>query len=54
MTEAAIPRDDELSEAVTLELSPYGGHVGFVAGVWPWRARYWLEERIPEYLGQYL
>jgi predicted alpha/beta-fold hydrolase len=54
MTESAIPRPDELSESVTLELSPRGGHVGFVAGIWPWRPRYWLDERIPEYLAQYL
>lgn len=54
MTEDAIPRRDELSEVVTLEVSPRGGHVGFVAGVWPWRPRYWLEERIPEYLARYL
>jgi uncharacterized protein len=54
MTEAAIPRDDELSDAVTLELSARGGHVGFVAGAWPWRPRYWLEERIPEFLASYL
>jgi predicted alpha/beta-fold hydrolase len=54
MTEAAIPRPDELSESVTLELMPHGGHVGFVAGIWPWRPRYWLDERIPAYLARYL
>lgn len=54
MTEAAIPRHDELSENVTLELSSHGGHVGFVTGAWPWHPRYWLEERIPAYLSQYL
>ena len=54
MTEDAIPRNDELSETVTLELSARGGHVGFVAGIWPWKPRYWLEERIPEYLAGYL
>jgi hypothetical protein len=54
MTEAAIPRLDELSESVTLELSTHGGHVGFVAGIWPWRPRYWLDKRIPEYLARYL
>ncbi|MFQ6021312.1 MAG: hydrolase [Acidiferrobacterales bacterium] len=50
MTEAAIPNPEELSAHVQLELFHCGGHVGFVTGSWPWRARYWLEERIPEYL----
>lgn len=54
MTEKAIPGQHELSDSVTLEVSAHGGHVGFVAGTWPWRARYWLEERIPAYLGQFL
>ncbi|MBI3777834.1 MAG: hydrolase [Gammaproteobacteria bacterium] len=54
MTRSAIPRPDEVSESVTLEISPRGGHVGFVAGAWPWRPRYWLEERIPAYLDRYL
>jgi predicted alpha/beta-fold hydrolase len=53
MTEAAIPAKNELSESVALEISPHGGHVGFVAGTWPWRARYWLEQRIPAYLERY-
>ena len=50
----AIPRQDDLSESVTLELSNYGGHVGFVSGNAPWNAKYWLEQRIPEFLGTYL
>lgn len=54
MTENAVPGQKELSDSVALELSTHGGHVGFVAGTWPWRARYWLEERIPAYLGQHL
>jgi predicted alpha/beta-fold hydrolase len=53
MTEQAIPVRNELSESVVLEVSPRGGHVGFVAGAWPWRARYWLEERIPAYLDRH-
>ena len=54
MTDQVIPTHNELSESVILEVSARGGHVGFVAGDWPWRARYWLEERIPVYLEQYL
>jgi predicted alpha/beta-fold hydrolase len=41
-----VPRPEELSSDVTLELSPRGGHVGFVSGV----GRYWLEDRVPEFI----
>ena len=44
------PAASELSPSVRLELSTGGGHVGFVAGPWPWRADYWLERRIPAFL----
>lgn len=54
MTQHVIPTADELSPDVQLELYEAGGHVGFIAGPWPWRARYWLEERIPQYLQQHL
>lgn len=50
MTPDAVPSAVDLPDNVSLELSAHGGHVGFVAGTLPWRARYWLEERIPEYL----
>ncbi len=50
MTSAAIPAQAELSRHVTLELSERGGHVGFVCGAAPWKTRYWLEQRIPDYL----
>jgi predicted alpha/beta-fold hydrolase len=29
---------------VRLEITPWGGHTGFVAGDWPWRPRYWAED----------
>lgn len=54
MTEQAIPAAHELSAHVQLELYARGGHVGFIAGPWPWRAHYWLEQRIPQYLLQRL
>ena len=49
---AALPRDDDLSAAVTLELSRRGGHVGFVSGNNPLHPQYWLEERIIRHLLQ--
>jgi len=54
MTPDVVPREDELGPGVTLELSPHGGHVGFVGGAWPWRPRYWLEQRIPKFLRRYM
>ncbi len=50
MFPSTVPFEHELGPGVTLELSPRGGHVGFVAGALPWRPVYWLEERILAYL----
>jgi predicted alpha/beta-fold hydrolase len=38
------------SEDVELDVRPWGGHAAFVTGSWPWRARYWAEERIVSWL----
>lgn len=54
MTEDVVPSADELSPYVTLELSETGGHVGFVGGSVPWRPQYWLEERVPDFLREFL
>lgn len=54
MTPDVIPQEPELSESTQMELSERGGHVGFIHGAFPWTTRYWLEERIPEYLGPFL
>ncbi|HKK15169.1 MAG TPA: hydrolase, partial [Gammaproteobacteria bacterium] len=50
----AIPAGKELAEPVTLELSNKGGHVGFIGGRVPWRPERWLEQRVPDYLADYL
>lgn len=50
---ASVPTLAELSPSTTLELSQYGGHVGFVAGT-PWRPRYWLDTRVSEFLIKHL
>jgi uncharacterized protein len=54
MTPDVVPEPHELAPSVALEAYPHGGHVGFVGGRWPWRARYYLEERVPEFLRTYL
>ena len=49
----SLPQPHELSNAVQFELTAKGGHVGFVSGDL-WRVHYWLEERVPQFLSQYL
>lgn len=53
MTPDVIPEESELAPSVTLELSEHGGHVAFVSGS-PWRPKFWLEQRIPEFLAPHL
>ena len=53
MTPDTPPRPGEIPQAVTLELSRHGGHVGFVSGP-PWRPRYWHEQRICDFLTEHL
>jgi hypothetical protein len=50
LTETAIPTAEELSPAITMELSRHGGHCGFVAQSPPWRPRYWLDRRVPDFI----
>lgn len=45
-----VPPASALAGPVTLELSPHGGHVGFIAADRALRPYCWLERRIPEFL----
>jgi predicted alpha/beta-fold hydrolase len=54
MSPEVVPREDELSDQVRLELSESGGHVGFVGTNSRGRPVFWLEQRIPAHLREYL
>ncbi len=49
MTPTVLPHAHELSDKIEFELSPFGGHVGFVTGP-VWCPQYWLDQRIADYL----
>jgi predicted alpha/beta-fold hydrolase len=49
MTDEVLPRKDELSGSVKLELSAHGGHVGFISDN-KMLPRLWLETRIHSFL----
>jgi predicted alpha/beta-fold hydrolase len=48
-----IPRQCDLSNQVTLEVTQGGGHLGFVSGRWPWKPKFWLDTRVPEFLASH-
>jgi len=50
MTQDVIPKNERLSESVTLEIATSGGHVGFVDGGTPWRPSFYLPGRIVGFL----
>lgn len=49
MDERILPKQEELSPSISLELSKHGGHVGFVSGTFL-KPKYWLEKRIVQYI----
>ncbi len=49
MTKEILPKKDELSHSIRLEVHQHGGHVGFVSGT-VFKPIYWLENRIIEFL----
>jgi len=54
MTPDVLPEAEELSPDTILEISRKGGHVGFIAGHIPCKAVYWLDQRVPEFLRDFL
>ncbi|MCP4297068.1 MAG: hydrolase [Proteobacteria bacterium] len=44
------PLAEELPENVWLEMTPQGGHVGFISGDIPGRAHYWGEQRLVDWI----
>lgn len=53
MTPAVVPKPEELSPAVTFELTRNGGHVGFVDGPLL-KPRRWVDQRITKHLQEHL
>ncbi|MEM7469576.1 MAG: hypothetical protein AAF387_22225 [Pseudomonadota bacterium] len=47
---SAIPSQQELADSVDMECYRRGGHVAFISGGFPLRPRYWLDERIADFL----
>ncbi|MEC8063886.1 MAG: hydrolase [Pseudomonadota bacterium] len=50
----AVPELSEFSKSTSVELYPYGGHLGFVSGNIPGVPEYWLEDRVIHYLKNFL
>jgi len=48
MTTEVLPGKEEISKYITLEISKYGGHVGFVGGTL-FKPEFWLEKRVVNY-----
>jgi predicted alpha/beta-fold hydrolase len=41
---------DHGSEDVRFAVNKWGGHAAFIWGRWPWRARYWAEDKVLDWL----
>ena len=50
MTDAVIPTLRQCSEQVSYELYSHGGHVGFISGGSPLRPKFFLEDRLADFL----
>ena len=50
----SIPKKDEISKHVEMQITSHGGHVGFVSGNFPWKAKYLHEQTILNFLKRQL
>lgn len=50
----SISNISSVPKFVNFEVSNKGGHVGFIAGHNPLKPKFWLEQRIPDYLAEHL
>ncbi len=51
--QSSLPKQ-KLPDHLTFEVSAHGGHVGFIYGNNPFKPKYWLEKRVPDFLANYL
>jgi predicted alpha/beta-fold hydrolase len=51
MTPDILPKSDEISDFIEMELYPHGGHVGFISGT-VLKPEYWLDKRISDYFSK--
>lgn len=54
MTTNVMAAPHELSAEVQIETTTGGGHIGFVSGAVPFWPRYWLDQRIAEFLSRHI
>ena len=53
MTPDIIPNETQISQSTQLEITQHGGHLGFLSGTLK-KPKFWLAERIPEFLASYI
>jgi predicted alpha/beta-fold hydrolase len=49
-----IPATDQVGPGVRLAIQPYGGHVGFIEGRFPWQTRCLVDRLLPAFLSEQL
>jgi predicted alpha/beta-fold hydrolase len=49
----SLPEQHAVSNNVLLKYTDDGGHVGFIAGTYPWKPIYWLDQTIMNYFDDF-